>query len=116
MVIVFSLATTAYTLLTADPQELERLIYEQTGAFAGGSAAASLSTGACFVFGIATAGWGLLACGLVGGIVGGLVGSHAGSRIYYAHSPHFETLVNLSSIVDASSLASEPPLNMCVGP
>ena len=68
MLVVISIATTAYILLTADPKDLERIIYEEAGSFVGGSAGAGLATGACLVFGIATGGWGLLACGVIGGI------------------------------------------------
>jgi hypothetical protein len=114
VVIVISIATTAYTLLTADPKDLERLIHEEAGAFLGGSAGAGLATGACLVFGIATAGWGLLACGVIGGIAGGIGGSYAGNRVYYARRPNIETEVLLDGEIEWVDLAPEPPANMCI--
>ena len=51
------------------------------GGLVGGSAGAGVGVGVCLVFGIATGGWGLLACGVVGGVGGGLVGSHIGGEV-----------------------------------
>ena len=114
VIVVISIATTAYTILTADPKDLERLIYEESGAFVGGSAGAGLATGACLVFGIATGGWGLLACGVIGGMAGGFAGSHVGSRIYYARKPNIETDVILNGALDWGAVETEPPANMCI--
>jgi len=57
VVIVFSLATTAYVLLTASNDELERLLHQEVGGFIGGSIGTGAAVGACLVFGIATGGW-----------------------------------------------------------
>lgn len=76
IVLVFAISATVYTYLTASEDELERLIYEDVGGLIGGG----LGVGACLLFGIATGGWGLLACGVIGGIGG----SMAGEQIYYS--------------------------------
>jgi hypothetical protein len=114
IVVIISIATTAYVLLTADPKDLERLIYEEAGAFIGGSAGTGLAVGVCLVFGIATGGWGLLACGAIGGIAGGLAGSQLGNRIFYSKMPKVETLLVNVGKLDFGSLAPDPPVNMCV--
>lgn len=114
VVFVISIATTAYVLLTADPKDLERLVYEEAGAFAGGSAGAGLATAACLVFGIATSGWGLLACGVVGGIGGGFAGSRLGNKLYYARRPKIETEILVEGELDWADLAPAPPPNMCI--
>lgn len=62
-VAVISISATAYILLTTPEAELEKIIYEEVG-------------------GIATSGWGLLACGVIGGGGGGILGSSAGDKIY----------------------------------
>src|SRR5262249_38250209 len=41
VIIVLSIAPTAYTLLTAPPSELERVLYEEAGALGGGFAGSS---------------------------------------------------------------------------
>ncbi len=114
VVFVISIGTTGYTLLTAEPKNLERLIHEEAGAFAGGSAGAGLATGACLIFGIATGGWGLLACGVIGGMAGGFAGSQIGNRIYYSRRPNVETEVILSGELNWAALAPDPPSYMCI--
>lgn len=74
VVVVVSITVTAYTLLTAPEDQLEHILYQEAG---GGTA-----VGLCILFGIATSGWGLLACGVVGGGAGGLAGAEVGNRIY----------------------------------
>jgi len=76
IILVFSISYTAYTYLTADESEIEKLVYEDAGGLIGGG----VGVGACLVFGIATGGWGLLACGVVGGVGG----SMAGEQLYYS--------------------------------
>ena len=113
VVIVLSLATTAFVLLTAPEGELERLLYEEAGGWIGGAGGAGLAVGACLVFGIATGGWGLLACGIVGGIGGGAVGSYAGNRLYYSLKPQVEVSVLGTGVLDASDLVFSLPPQMC---
>jgi|GEM_PF-6911634 len=93
VIVVFSIATTAYTLLTAPEGELERILYLQAGGFIGGATGSGAAVGICLVLGVATGGWGLLACGVVGGLAGGIGGSYAGEGIYYsAHDVESEIL------------------------
>lgn len=87
-VVVISVSMTAYTLLTAPPDKLERIIYQEIGAAAGGFLAGGAGVGLCLVFGIATSGWGLLACGVVGGGVGGYAGSKVGDKVFLLQSDH----------------------------
>ena len=86
----------------------------EAGGFAGGGVGAGLGAGACLVFGLATSGWGLLACGVVGGLVGGLGGSWAGEKLYYSSNPRVENVVNASGTLPASTLWSTPPPSMCM--
>jgi hypothetical protein len=81
-VVVISISITAYTLLTAPEHKLEEIMYEEIGGAAGGFVGGGTGVGLCIVFGIATSGWGLLACGVVGGGVGGLLGAEAGNKVY----------------------------------
>ena len=82
VVVVVSISVTAYTLLTAPEEQLEKLLYEQVGGIAGGAAGGGTAVGLCILFGVATGGWGLLACGVVGGGLGGYAGSELGNQIY----------------------------------
>lgn len=82
MVVFISITSTAYVLLTAREEELERIVYEEIGGIAGGAVGGGFAVGACIVFGVATSGWGLLACGVIGGGVGGLVGGSAANNVY----------------------------------
>jgi len=81
-VIVISISFTAYTLLTAPEHKLEQIIYEELGGVAGGTLGGGSAVGLCILFGIATSGWGLLACGVVGGGLGGLAGSSVGNKVF----------------------------------
>ncbi len=78
VVIVVGVAATAARIWQASDAELPRLLAQESGALAGGFLGARLAIGGCIVFGIATSGWGLLACGVVGGAGGGLLGAAAG--------------------------------------
>jgi hypothetical protein len=115
VIIVLSLASTAYVLLTAPKDELERLLYEEAGSWAGGSLGTGAGVGACLVFGIATGGWGLLACGILGGVGGGFLGASIGDKVYYSRNTNVERRPLESGILDARELTSEMPLQMCVG-
>ncbi|PIE83537.1 MAG: hypothetical protein CSA09_01420 [Candidatus Contendobacter odensis] len=80
-VVVISISITAYTLLTAPEHKLEEIMYEEIGGAAGGFVGGGTGVGLCIVFGIATSGWGLLGCGVVGGGVGGLLGAEFGNKV-----------------------------------
>ena len=112
ILLVFSISATAYTLLTAPEGELERIIYEEIGGAAGGWMGAGLGAGGCLVFGIATSGWGLLACGVVGGFAGGVGGSIAGEKIYYFKSKKTERSLDQATInlLHQSDLQTEIPM------
>jgi len=81
-VVVISISFTAYTLLTAPEHKFEQIIYEELGGVAGGAIGGGAAVGLCIVFGIATSGWGLLACAVVGGGLGGIAGSSAGNKVF----------------------------------
>jgi hypothetical protein len=82
VVVVISISVTAYTLLTAPQDQLEKILYQEAGGITGGVIGGGTAVGLCILFGIATSGWGLLACGVVGGGAGGIAGAEAGNRIY----------------------------------
>lgn len=82
VVVVLSISATAYTLLTAPEDKLEKILYEELGGAAGGFVGGGIGVGLCILFGIATAGWGLLACGVVGGGVGGIIGTASGNKVF----------------------------------
>ncbi len=109
VIVVFSLATTAYVLLTAPPEELERVIYEEAGGAIGGGVGAGTAVAACLVFGIATGGWGLLACGVVGGLGGGALGAWGGNQIYYAKERHIEQRLLETGTLGADDLFEHLP-------
>ena len=107
VIVVVSVATTAYTLLTAPQEDLERILYEEAGGMVGGSLGASAAVGACLVFGIATGGWGLLACGVVGGLGGGALGTYAGNKIYYSTDDRPVNQANQTGVVQLESLQNQ---------
>jgi len=82
-VVILSISATAYILLTAPEDKLERILYEEISGAAGGMAGGA-GVGLCILLGIATSGWGLLACGVIGGGVGGVLGAEAeaGEKLY----------------------------------
>lgn len=100
VIIIVSVITTAYVLLTTPEDQLERVIYEEIGGFTGGWVGAGAGVGFCLVFGIATGGWGLLACGVVGGIGGGFAGSYAGNRIYYSRNSRVVRETESTGLID----------------
>lgn len=116
VVVVLSLASSAYVLLTTPESELPRVLAQETGSFAGGALGSGAAVGACLVFGIATGGWGLLACGIVGGVAGGALGDWAGDRLYAAQAPAIEQAVRATGVLDVSSLRPAPAAPMCVAP
>lgn len=116
VIVVFSVATTAYVFLTAPQEKLERLVYEEVGGFIGGGVVANLAASACLIFGIASGGWGLLACGILGGLGGDVVGTYAGNRLYYSRNPRIEQKIESAGVVDAAELTPYPPPAMCLVP
>jgi hypothetical protein len=78
---VFNVAGYAYSghrIANASPEERTRVIGEEVGGQAGGTAGFYGGMGACVLLGIATEGFWLLVCGLAGGVAGGVGGSEAG--------------------------------------
>jgi hypothetical protein len=80
VVMVVGVAVSAARIWNASEEELPRVIGEEVGGLGGGALGAGLGVGACILFGIATSGWGLLACGVVGGGIGGVGGSYLGGE------------------------------------
>jgi len=111
--VVVSAPITAYTLVTTPDHDLERVLHEEAGGFIGGSIGSGAAVGLCLVFGIATSGWGLLACGAVGGLGGGIGGSYAGSRLYYSSNRRLEHEVKLQGVVPANQLSPHIPRMLC---
>ena len=70
VVLVVGAGMSAARILSAREHELPRVVGEEAAGFAGGAAGSSALIGACMIFGIASGGWGLLACGALGGIAG----------------------------------------------
>jgi hypothetical protein len=69
-----------YRIATAEPEELPRVIGEEAGGQAGGYLGAAGGATFCIVAGIATGGWALLGCAVVGGVGGGLAGGYLGGE------------------------------------
>lgn len=116
VIVVMSVATTAYVLLTTPEEELPRVLSQEAGGLLGGALGGSAGVGVCLVFGIATGGWGLLACGVAGGFAGGLAGTYAADRVYLSTVPEPEVSVNATGVLDAALFTDHPPTNMCVAP
>lgn len=104
VVVVFSLVSTAYVLMTTPEDQMEQVLYQEVGGFAGGSIGAGTGVAVCLVFGIATGGWGLLACAAVGGVAGGAIGTHAGDRLYYSRRPGIEEQAARTGVISAHDL------------
>jgi hypothetical protein len=119
VLIVVGVAISAARIWNASEAELPKVIGEELGGFIGGSLGASAAVGACLVFGVATGGWGLLACGIVGGAAGGLGGSMIGGAItdgiYYSDdATPADQLGNVIIEIPASRVYSSPPSLMCM--
>jgi len=79
--LVAGLALSAYRIATAAPDERGRVIGQEAGGLALGIAGTAAGAATCIAFGVATAGFGLLLCGLAGGAALGALGSAAGGSI-----------------------------------
>lgn len=102
--IVVGVAMSAHTILTAENQQLERVIASEAGSFIGGSIASGAAIGICLVFGIVTGGWGLLAVGIVAGVAGGAVGGYMGEKTYQYIGPNTITGTAKKGIIKAKDL------------
>lgn len=116
VVLVVGVAVSAARIWNAPQQDLPRVIGEELGGVVGGGMGAGAGVGLCMIFGIASGGWGLLACGVVGGIGGGVAGSYAGGKvadgIYYSD---IETSgqIQISLEVPVHRLHAEPLPSLC---
>ncbi len=104
-IVFVSISATAYMLLTAPEEKLEQMLYEEVGGVAGGTIGGGAGVGICIAFGIATSGWGLLACGVVGGGAGGLLGAEVGNKVYLVK----EEYMNKSRIVRNGGIEEYDP-------
>jgi hypothetical protein len=68
----------------------------------GSTAGAGGAAAACLAFGVATGGWGLLACAAVGGIGGGLTGTYAGNQLYYPANPAIDEKARETGLIEAT--------------
>ncbi|MEM9223922.1 MAG: hypothetical protein AAGB11_16195 [Pseudomonadota bacterium] len=121
VLIVVGVAISAARIWNASDRDLPRVIGEELGGFIGGGLGAGAGVGICIVFGIATSGWGLLACGVVGGVGGGALGSHVGGSIadgvYYSDATTPQSQMGEVVIeVPMDMVYGEPPANMCYPP
>jgi len=121
VVVVVGIGLSAARIWNASDHELPRVIGEELGGLAGGAIGASVAVGACIVFGVATGGWGLLACGIIGGAGGGYLGSSLGGEaadaLYYTDTATPDQMMGEITIeIPADRLYSTPPLNMCTAP
>lgn len=77
VVLVVGINMTAARIWKASDEEMPRVLLEELGGYVGGGLGAGMAATGCIIFGVASAGWGLLACGVVGGLAGGIAGSYA---------------------------------------
>ena len=119
IVLVVGVAITAARIWNASDHELPKVIGEELGGFVGGSLGAGAGVGICMIFGIASGGWGLLACGVIGGLGGGVAGSYAGGKIadglYYsdANTPA-DQIGQVTVEIPFNRLHTTPPAPLCV--
>ncbi len=118
VVLVVGVAVSAARIWNAAEHELPRVIGEELGGVVGGGLGAGAGVGICMIFGIASGGWGLLACGVIGGLGGGIAGSHAGGWVadglYYSdvHTPaHLMGQVTIE--IPRHQLFNAPPGTLC---
>ncbi len=78
VVLVVGISVTAARIWNSSEAEMPRVLSEELGGYVGGGVGAGLAASGCIIFGVASAGWGLLACGVIGGLAGGVAGSYAG--------------------------------------
>lgn len=81
IVLVAAVAHGAYRVTTAAPGERGRVAGEELGGLALGALGTIGAAAGCVALGIATAGAGLLVCGLVGGAAAGAIGSYVGGEV-----------------------------------
>jgi len=121
VLIVVGVTISVARIWNASEEELPRVISEELGGFIGGGLGASAGVGLCIVFGIATSGWGLLACGVVGGGAGGWIGSElsgaAADKIFYTDNSIPESQLGQIGIeIPANEIYDLPPPRMCFAP
>ncbi|ASP32772.1 hypothetical protein [Labrenzia sp. VG12] len=121
VLLVIGVSVSIARIWNADEHELPRVISEELGALAGGGIGAAVGAGACIIFGVTTAGWGLLACGVVGGGLGSWLGSELGGntadRLFYTdmdipENQHGEIIIEIPS----ERIYDQPPPRMCLPP
>lgn len=81
--------------------------------------APATAAGVCIVYGIATGGWGLLACGVIGGAVGGTLGAYGAGQladeVYYSTSVSEKPRAGQAIIeIPVRQLRRTIPAKMCV--
>lgn len=74
VLLVASAGFSIYLIISADPADRARVAREEAGGFAGGLIGAEAATAICIGVGIATGGFALIVCGIIGGTVGGAIG------------------------------------------
>lgn len=116
VVLVVGVSITAARIWNATEKELPKVIVEELGGYIGGGVGAGAGVGLCLLFGIATSGWGLVACGVVGGVGGGVAGSYGGGRVadgvYYTNHKG-EPMPEVTIEIPLNQLHLTPPIEMC---
>ncbi|MFN3987116.1 MAG: hypothetical protein ACK4KV_16600 [Rhodocyclaceae bacterium] len=74
---VVGVGVSAHEIASAPAEERTYVAGRLASEAGGGALGSGLGVGVCIAFGLATSGWGLLACGLVGGAAGGYAGGTA---------------------------------------
>jgi len=93
-----------HRIATAEEGERARVIGEEFGGQAGGYVGSAAGVGVCVVFGLATGGWGLLGCAIVGGAAGGMGGTYIGGEIGEQFQGTGEVLSNPVSFMEGAAL------------
>ncbi len=107
---VVSAGISIYIILDADPENRARVAREEVGAFIGGALGTAAVSSICIATGIATAGLGLVACGILGGLAGGAIGRDPYAFLQFLDmAPHTEDhrrgrLYRLQGVYDETDL------------
>ena len=82
MFFVSGLSISVAEVVLSDPRRRVEIAKKETLDAGAGALGSEAGVGLCMVFGIASGGWGLLACGLVGGVGGSILADHV---VYPVH-------------------------------
>ncbi|NMG72902.1 hypothetical protein [Parazoarcus communis] len=75
--LIVGVGVSAHEIASAPAEERPHVAGQVAAEAGGGFLGSGLGVGVCIAFGVATSGWGLIGCGLVGGAAGGYAGGTA---------------------------------------